>query len=191
MIANIPVLHTASRFWEWIGNSCLSSYPWWVPASPLRQDSLHHLGTPVSLKCSPRFKTLPKISKPTRQQLWSSLSCGFFLTNMDYLINCGEDHCIGKSGDHPRCELQDSQNGLFPKHSGGPLSPLSALATSIGTTKEWHFATTMPIPKLALPGWKPCEDRREIKVSGGTREQAYVLAVPVCVRFHICFKSVR
>lgn len=92
-----------------------------------------------------------------------------------------------KSGDHPRGDLQDSQHGLFSKHSRGPLSPLSALAAFIGTTKEWHFTTTISIPKPALPGWKPCQDRREIKGSDGTREQAYALGVPVCVRFYTSF----
>lgn len=92
-----------------------------------------------------------------------------------------------KSGDHTRGDLQDSQHGLFPKHSGGPLRLLSALATFIGTTKEWHFATTIPIPKPALPEWKPCQDRREIKGSDGTREQAYALGVPVCVRLYTSF----
>lgn len=72
-----------------------------------------------------------------------------FLTNMDYLLGCGEDYCIEKSRDHSTSELQDSRHGCFFQRLSWPFKPLLAFATSIGTTKGWQFATTVLRPKPA------------------------------------------
>lgn len=94
----------------------------------------------------------------------------FFLINMDYWIGCGEDHCIENSR-HVNHKMVNV--GFFFQ-----TSPLSALATSTGTTKGRHIATTMLLPKPAQSGWKHTQGRRRIKNQGWNKKRALCTSSP-------------